>query len=151
VLTINPLENICENANTQAHGGVHLVVLAHLQRRQRFGEENIFQCVLNYMMVLGLELYVDPLCFGSNMHVGCVDLCISFLKCPRSSKSEFKTKSYSRFSVESRAQNFGSGPCPLGPVLGSGPCHLGLVLGSRPCYLGWDHDTWVWTMFSRSG
>ena len=26
----NPLENDCENANTHTHGGVHLVVLAHL-------------------------------------------------------------------------------------------------------------------------
>ena len=31
--SVNPLENDCENANTLAHGGVHLVVLAHLQRR----------------------------------------------------------------------------------------------------------------------
>jgi hypothetical protein len=29
----NPLENECENANTHTHGGVHLMVLAHLQRR----------------------------------------------------------------------------------------------------------------------
>jgi hypothetical protein len=29
----NPLKNNCENANTHAHGGVHLVVLAHLLRR----------------------------------------------------------------------------------------------------------------------
>jgi hypothetical protein len=29
----NPLKNGCENANTQAHGVVYLVVLAHLQRR----------------------------------------------------------------------------------------------------------------------
>ena len=33
VLIINPLKNIYENANTLAHGGVHLVVLAYLQRR----------------------------------------------------------------------------------------------------------------------
>ena len=26
----NPLKNVCENANTLALGGVHLVVLAHL-------------------------------------------------------------------------------------------------------------------------
>ena len=29
----NPLENDCENANTHTHGGIHLVGLAHLQRR----------------------------------------------------------------------------------------------------------------------
>ena len=29
----NPLKNDCENANTHAHDDVHLVVLAHLQRR----------------------------------------------------------------------------------------------------------------------
>ena len=28
----NPLENNYENANTHTHGGVHLVVLAHLQK-----------------------------------------------------------------------------------------------------------------------
>jgi hypothetical protein len=44
-------------------------------------------------MVLGWEFYVDPLCFGINMHVGCLALCISFPKCPRSSKSEFGAKS----------------------------------------------------------
>jgi hypothetical protein len=33
----NPLKNDCENANTHAHGDVHLVVLAHLQRRNCFG------------------------------------------------------------------------------------------------------------------
>ena len=30
----NSLKNICENANRHVHGGVHLVVLAHLQRRR---------------------------------------------------------------------------------------------------------------------
>jgi hypothetical protein len=37
----NPLKNVCENANTLAHDGVHLVVLAHLQMRRSwrsFGE-----------------------------------------------------------------------------------------------------------------
>jgi hypothetical protein len=29
-------ENDCENANTHAHGDVHLVVLAHLRRRCSF-------------------------------------------------------------------------------------------------------------------
>ena len=28
----NILKNICENTNRHVHGGVHLVVLAHLQR-----------------------------------------------------------------------------------------------------------------------
>jgi hypothetical protein len=30
----NPLKNNCENANTHTHDGVHLVVLAYLQRRR---------------------------------------------------------------------------------------------------------------------
>jgi hypothetical protein len=30
----NPLKKCLKNANTLAHGGVHLVVLAHLQRRR---------------------------------------------------------------------------------------------------------------------
>ena len=30
----NPLKNVCKNANTLAHGDVHLVVLAYLQRRR---------------------------------------------------------------------------------------------------------------------
>jgi hypothetical protein len=36
----NPLKNGFENAKTLAHDGVHLVVLAHLQRRswKSFGE-----------------------------------------------------------------------------------------------------------------
>jgi hypothetical protein len=34
-------------------------------------------------MVLGWEFFVDPLCFGTNMHVGCVALYISFPKCPK--------------------------------------------------------------------
>ena len=63
------------------------------------------------------------------MHVGCVSLCISFLKCPRSLKSEFGAKSYRCFS----AQDSSSGP---GLDLGSGPCSLGPVVGSRPCFLG---------------
>ena len=109
------------------------MVLAHLQRRRRFGEEKIFQCALNYMMVLGLKFCVDPLCFGSNMHVGCVALCISFPKCPISSKLKFGAKSYSHFSAESRAQDSGSGLSPLGPVL-----------ESEPCSLGPDHVLWVW-------
>ena len=40
----NPLKNDCENANTLAHGGVHLVVLAHLQRREISGEGGISEC-----------------------------------------------------------------------------------------------------------
>jgi hypothetical protein len=70
------------------------------------------------------------------MPMGCLALCISFPKYPRSSKSKFKAKSYSRFS----AQDSGLG---LGPVLGSEPCRLGPVLGSIPCHLGLDHLTWV--------
>ena len=79
---------------------LHRVVLAHLQRRRRIGKENIFRCALNYMIVLGLEFCVDPLCFGRNMHVGCVALCINFPKCLRSSKSEFGAKSYSCFCAK---------------------------------------------------
>jgi hypothetical protein len=34
----------------------------------QFGEERkAFQRTPNFVMVLGLELYIDPLCFGSNM------------------------------------------------------------------------------------
>jgi hypothetical protein len=51
-------------------------------------------------MVLKLEFYVDPLFFGSNMHVGCVALCISFPKYLRSSKPDFGAKSYSHSSDE---------------------------------------------------
>ena len=39
---LNPLENDCENANTHTHGGVHLVVLAHLQRQEN--GMSIFYC-----------------------------------------------------------------------------------------------------------
>jgi hypothetical protein len=52
------------------------------------------------MMALGLEFYIDPLCFGLNIQVGCVTLWVSFPKYPRSLKSEFRAKSCSHFSVE---------------------------------------------------
>ena len=104
----NPLKNICENVNTLALGGVHLVVLAHLQRRSCWSwigstwrrEREVFRCTPNYRMALDLEFCIDPLCFGSNMQVGCVALWINFSKYSRSSKSEFEAKSYSRFSAE---------------------------------------------------
>jgi hypothetical protein len=70
----NHLKNVCGNSNTHSHGGVHLVVLAHLQRRSvgveldQLGEEKmVFWCTLNYRMALGLEFCIDPLFFGSNM------------------------------------------------------------------------------------
>jgi hypothetical protein len=37
-------------------------------------EKTVFRCTLNYKMALRLEFYIHPLCFGSNMHVGCVAL-----------------------------------------------------------------------------
>ena len=37
-------------------------------------ERKVFWCALNYVMALGLEFCIDPLCFGSNMQVGCVSL-----------------------------------------------------------------------------
>ena len=61
-------------------------------------EKKVFRCTVNYGMVLGLEFYIDPLCFGSNMQVGCVALWVNFSKCPKSLKSEFGAKRYSRFN-----------------------------------------------------
>jgi hypothetical protein len=41
----------------------------------QLGEERkVFRCALNYVMTLGLEFCIDPLCFGLNMQVGCVSL-----------------------------------------------------------------------------
>ena len=40
----------------------------------QLGEERGFLCTLNYRMALDLEFCIDPLCFGSNMQVGCVAL-----------------------------------------------------------------------------
>jgi len=41
----------------------------------QLGEERkVFWCAPNYVMVLRLELCIDPLCFRSNMQVGCVAL-----------------------------------------------------------------------------
>ena len=40
----------------------------------QLGEERGFLCTLNYRMALDLEFYIYPLCFGSNMQVGCVAL-----------------------------------------------------------------------------
>ena len=54
-------------------------------------------------MVLGLEFCVDPFFYGSNMHVGCVALFISFPKYPRSLKSDFRAKSYSQSSDKQSA------------------------------------------------
>ena len=36
--------------------------------------KKVFRCASNYMMVLRLEFCIDPLCFRSNMQVGCVAL-----------------------------------------------------------------------------
>jgi hypothetical protein len=68
-------------------------------------EKTVFWCTSNYMMAFGLEFCMDPLCFGSNMQVGCVALWVSFPKCPRSSKLEFGAKSYSRFSAKGMWSN----------------------------------------------
>jgi hypothetical protein len=139
-------------------------MLAHLQRRSLrwFGGEKVNRTLgartigplwdgpvglCWTLMVLGWEFCNDHLFFGTNMLVGCVALCISFPKYPRSSKSEFSAKSYSHFST----QDSGSW---LGLVLGSKPCHLDLVLGSRPCHLGLDHvrsRARIRTMFYGSG
>ena len=72
-------------------------------------EKNGFWCALNYLMALRLEFYVDPLCYGSNLYVGCVALCISFPKYPRSSKSDFGAKSYGHFSGEHSVTGHESG------------------------------------------
>ena len=102
----NPLENICEKL-THIHMVVHTWWCWHICKgevrvvvNQLREERKVFRCTPNYRMVLGLEYCFDPLWFGSSMHVGCVALWVSFPKCPRSSKSEFGAKSYSRFSAE---------------------------------------------------
>ena len=98
----NPLKNVCENANTLALGGVSTFAKEKLLGLNWINLEKreVFQCTLNYRMALDLEFYIDPLCFGSNMQVGCVSLLVSFPKCPRSSNSEFGAKSYNCFSIE---------------------------------------------------
>jgi hypothetical protein len=71
---VSARENPLKNANTHAHDDVHVVVLAHLQRRRSwrcFGENLSHK---RGVMALGLEFCIDPLCFGSNIHVGCVAL-----------------------------------------------------------------------------
>jgi hypothetical protein len=35
-------------------------------------EKKVFRCTPNFRMVLGLEFFVDPFFFGSNLLVGCV-------------------------------------------------------------------------------
>ena len=41
----------------------------------QLGEEGkVFWCAPNYVMALGLELCIDPLCFGSNIQVGSIAL-----------------------------------------------------------------------------
>ena len=92
----------------------------------QLGEEGeVFWCTLNYRMALDLEFCIDPLCFGSNRQVGGVALSISFSKCPRSSKSEFRAKSYSHFSVERSVTglcNLHVRSVPVSPVKESGQC-----------------------------
>ena len=116
---------------------LHLVVYTwwcwHIYKGEEVGvvvdqlreEKRVFRCTSNYRMVLGLEYYFDPMWFGLSMHVGCVGLWVSFPKCPRSSKSEFGAKSYSRFS----AKRFVTGLCdlrvwsaPARPITESGQC-----------------------------
>ena len=41
----------------------------NLEKREMF-----FWCTPNYRVALDLELCIDPLCFESNMQVGCVAL-----------------------------------------------------------------------------
>ena len=68
----NPLKNVCENANTLALSGVGTFAKEKLLELNWINLEKIevFWCTLNYVMVLGLEFYIDPLCFGSNMLAG---------------------------------------------------------------------------------
>jgi hypothetical protein len=66
----------------------------------QLGEERkVFQCSTDTRMVLGVKYYFDLLWIGSSVFVGCVALWVSFSKCPRSLKSEFRAKRYDRFSV----------------------------------------------------
>ena len=142
VLTINPWKMLEKNANTRAQWwytmclalgskGEEIEVVLEVKRStgpwwRSIGplwDGHVGLCWT--LMVLGWEFCIDPLCFGPNMHLVCVALCISFPKCPTSSKSEFGANSYSHFS----AQDTGSGPSQ--------------DLGSRLCHLGPDHVTLV--------
>jgi hypothetical protein len=107
-------------------------------------------------VALGLELCVDTFCFGSNIHVGCVVLYISFPKYPRSSQSKFRAKSYRRFSADTDEQD---------RVQILGPDHVYLVRlcvfscvwrAQEPgdlvgCWVLTGSGSRVQTLFSRSG
>ena len=77
----NPLKNVCEKL-THIHMMVHTWWYWHICKGEVVGieldqlgeERKVFRCAPNFVMVLGLEFYIDPLCFRSNMHVGCVAL-----------------------------------------------------------------------------
>ena len=95
-------------------------------------EKKVFRCTPNYRMILGLEYYFDPLLFGSNIHVGCVALWVSFPKYPRSSNSEFGAKSYSHFSVErsvTKLYDLRVWSAPSSPVSVSFLCRSDRMLG----------------------
>ena len=70
-------ENNCENANTQAHSVVGTfakkkmleLMLINLGKQERF-----FWCSSKTRLALGVEYCFDPLCFGSNIQLGCVVL-----------------------------------------------------------------------------
>ena len=76
----NPLKNVCEKV-THIHMVVHTWWCWHIYKGvvgielDQLGEERkVIRCAPNFVMVLGLEFYINPLCFGSNMQVGCVAL-----------------------------------------------------------------------------
>ena len=64
------MKNDYENSNTLALG-VGTFAKGEVGRSHGVSIlwKKVFRCAPNYLMVLGLELCVDPLCFGSNMHV----------------------------------------------------------------------------------
>ena len=77
----NPLKNVCENANRHAWwctlGGVGTFAKEKVLELMliNLGEERKgFRCSPDIRMALGVEYCFDPLCFGSNIQVGCVPL-----------------------------------------------------------------------------
>jgi len=72
----NPLKNVYENANTLSLGGVGTFAKKKLLELNWINLEKreVLQCTPNYRIAHDLKFCIDPLCFGSNMQVGCVAL-----------------------------------------------------------------------------
>jgi hypothetical protein len=108
------------------------MVLAHLQRRRCWSwiwstwwREKGFLVFSRHYDGSWSRILLWSIVTWFSVHMGCVALWVSFPKCPRSSKSEFGSKSYRRFTEEWSVTRLVTGhvrSAPAHPVSMSGQC-----------------------------